>query len=68
MTTQVRHYEDKEFCKEVNCAQLHQNTITPEHFYCKRSASGGCTKTAKDFHHWLEENGFMLLKLIGEKE
>lgn len=61
MTTEVRSYRDKEFCKSVGCEQLHQNTIDPNHFYCRRRAEG-CTKTAKDFHHWFEENGFLLVK------
>lgn len=58
---EARRYKNKEFCKSVKCKKLVQNTIDKTHCYCEMHG-GGCVKTAKEFHNWLNENNFCLLK------
>lgn len=45
-------YQNKEFCKSVRCSKLEGGKCVDTY----------CVKTAKEFHHWLNENGFCLLK------
>lgn len=57
----MKEYQKHEFCREVGCEQLKENTVYPGNFYCKRRQEG-CTKTAKQFHKWLENNGYTISK------
>jgi len=52
MYTELRRYSDKEFCKSMKCYALERDDKCRAHT---------CVKTAKDFHRWLNENGFHLL-------
>ncbi len=46
-------YEKYEFCRSMNCPYLTESTIC--NIY-------GCFYTAKQFHHWLQENNFKIIK------
>ena len=55
-----REYQKYEFCKAVNCScytpgakdlQVLPNCITSD-----------CVMTAKEFHHWLMDNWFKIIK------
>lgn len=48
-----RKYKKYEFCRSVKCPSLIKN--------CK-SRNIDCKFTAKDFHKWLKENNFEILK------
>lgn len=50
-----REYEKYEFCKAVGC--LAQDLEGG----CILSPSG-CCYTAQEFHQWLQENGFKIVK------
>jgi hypothetical protein len=56
-------YVNKEFCKDVECTELRKNTVVEDHFYCER-ANNACVFTAKDFHQWLTDNNFVLLRIV----
>mgnify|MGYP001472192644 CR=1 FL=1 len=64
MYTELRRYENKEFCKDMQCQMLHRSSVDKNEFFCERNTKG-CVYTAKEFHHWLNENGFHLLKPTG---
>jgi hypothetical protein len=56
-----RRYENKEFCKSVKCSKLSKDGTKCEDTLCVR--------TAKEFHHWLNENNFCIRKCeIGVKD
>ena len=66
----ARSYGDHEFCKSVNCIFLIQSGQFADQYTCERKERGtNCTKSAKEFHKWLNANGFFILKLEvdGEK-
>lgn len=50
-----REYRKYEFCKDIACFELGENNNCQE-------TPDKCTKTAKEFHHWLNENGFEIVK------
>lgn len=54
-----REYQKYEFCKAVNCAGL-------ENGKCNVPLDGSCIHTAKELHHWLNKNGFQIVKTGGE--
>ena len=55
---QYREYEDYEFCYDVRCAWVKKN---------KCSLSPGCRHTAREFHKWLTDNGFKIVKADSEE-
>jgi len=59
-------YRKYEFCKSTGCCNFNNNT-------CDHAGKGSnmCNRTAKEFHKWLKENNFKLVKeefRAGEKE
>lgn len=64
MYTELRRYTNKEFCVAVKCKELLHGGTDKDDLHCN-SKNNGCIKTAKEFHKWLNENGFHLLKLTG---
>ena len=58
MYTELRRYTKNEFCKNIGCEHFKPSFETDE----LKCQAVGCIKTAKDFHHWLNENKFHLLK------
>lgn len=52
-----REYQKHEFCKAVNCEDLSDNN------FCESNTTT-CCHTAKEFHRWLQRNGFKIVKEI----
>ena len=50
-----RRYEKYEYCKAVDC-----HGISNASRCCLKD--GDCDRTAKEFHIWIEENGFEIVK------
>lgn len=62
MKNKVRNYNKYEFCKDVKCIFLIPSSSNGQ-VICQRSDRKlKCVKTAKDFHTWLNENNFFILK------
>ena len=51
-----RLYGKNEFCRAVSCSWLHPNEKT-----CA-DKQGNCAYSAKEYHKWLKENGFIICK------
>jgi len=47
-------YKKNEFCKAIRCPDLVAGSCQHDEF--------GCVATAKEFHNWLRENGFIIIK------
>ena len=52
----MRGYKEYEFCKSVGCSALVDSK-------CKYDKTH-CIHTAKEFHMWLNGNGFKIVKRI----
>lgn len=46
-------YKKYEYCKAVGCPCIE---------YAEQCCISGCIYTAKDFHKWLKENNFKIVK------
>ncbi len=56
-------YKDHEYCKKVNVTGcIH---LSDDNTHC---TIAGCVEPAKDFHKWLNENGYKIVKEIEEIE
>jgi hypothetical protein len=59
-------YKRREFCKDVKCAvQLELDRLaeaSPAYEQTRRKCSSGCLYTTWQFHHWLIEKGYVILK------
>jgi hypothetical protein len=59
-------YKSREFCNDVRCPvqmELNEKKNVPEEYEkirltCKTS----CRYTARQFHHWLIEKGYLILR------
>jgi len=59
--TECRDYD---FCQDIACeftSDSHESLICCEH------PTGGCIKTAKQFHKWLLKKGFVIAKLSDDE-
>ena len=54
----MRQYEKYEYCKSIQCPDLQSCAAI---YFCDNTADY-CRRTAKEFHHWLKENGFQIVK------
>ena len=58
-----RKYSKYEFCKSVNCNQLIPESKTYGiNECCMFKNDHDCIFTAKEFHRWLKDNGFEIMK------
>jgi len=55
-------YKKYEFCKSVGCWELEKQDGVE---FC-RAGDEECSYTAKEFHHWLNRNGFEIVKKTEE--
>jgi len=59
-------YQRREFCKDVNCPiQLELNTLkegSDEYEKIRAICSKDCKYTTWDFHHWLIEKGYLIVR------
>ena len=51
-----QEYQKYEFCRDVECEHLYNQKK------CVVSQDIHCGYTAKEFHHWLKENGYKIAK------
>lgn len=62
-------YRRREFCNDVECpVQLGLNRLeegSEEYERVRRTCRAGCRYTAWQFHHWLMEKGYLILKPKG---
>lgn len=56
--TDENKYKDYEFCKAVECSEL----IKPYDKLDSKCNLSECVKTAKEFHGWLNINGYKIVK------
>ena len=67
-----REYRKREFCRDVTCpVQVQMNSTEPGsedyekiHKECKDS----CRFTTRQFHYWLIEKGFLIIKSDKEED
>jgi len=59
-------YKRREFCKDVKCpVQMKLNAQeenSEEYERIRRTCSTACRYTTYQFHHWLIEKGYLILK------
>jgi hypothetical protein len=65
-------YKRREFCKDVKCPrQITLQTQTegsPEYENTRQKCSTTCLYTTWQFHHWLIEKGYLILKPTASSE
>ena len=59
-------YKRREFCKDVKCqVQVELNALSEGsavYEQVRQKCSSGCLYTTWQFHHWLIEKGYLILK------
>jgi hypothetical protein len=59
-------YKRREFCKAVACpVQVQLNSLTESSFayeQTRKKCSTACLYTTWQFHHWLIEKGYLIMK------
>ena len=59
-------YQRREFCKSVRCQlQIDLDQQAPgsnEYEKVRKSCESGCRYTAYQFHHWLINNGYQIVR------
>jgi hypothetical protein len=53
-------YKDHEFCKDIKCLQFYDGECTKK---TPTILSSNCVHSAKDFHKWLKNNGYEIIKI-----
>jgi hypothetical protein len=65
-------YKRREFCKDVKCpVQIELNKQTegsPAYEKTRRKCGTACLYTTWQFHHWLIEKGYLILKPKASRE
>jgi len=54
-------YNKFDFCKAVNCAKFKPKNRIHDDF-CRVPSPAFCEYTAKEFHQWLTEQGYLIYK------
>lgn len=59
-------YKPREYCKDVQCpVQLELNALIPgseEYERIRATCRTSCCHTTWEFHHWLIEKGYLILR------
>jgi hypothetical protein len=59
-------YKRREFCNDVNCVvQVELNKLpagSEEYEQIRKTCSTGCKYTTWEFHHWLIEKGYLIVR------
>ncbi len=59
-------YQRREYCKDIRCpVQLELDAQTPgseEYERIRRICQTNCRHTTYEFHHWLIEKGYLLIR------
>jgi hypothetical protein len=65
-------YKRREFCKNVQCpVQMELNKLTEtshEYEQARQKCSNACLYTTWQFHHWLIEKGYLILRQTESKK
>jgi endonuclease YncB( thermonuclease family) len=65
-------YKRREFCNDVKCpVQIElnkQKEKSDEYERIRRTCSTACRYTTWQFHHWLIEKGYLIVRPIKRKE
>jgi hypothetical protein len=65
-------YKRREFCKDVKCPVQIELTVLKEgseqYERVRLTCSSACRFTTWQFHHWLIEKGYLILKPKGPEE
>jgi hypothetical protein len=63
-------YKKREFCKDVRCPiQLELNSLEPgseDYERVRKTCQTSCKHTAWEFHHWLIEKGYLIIRRVEE--
>ena len=63
-------YKRREFCNDVKCSvQVELNKLTSgseKYEQIRKTCSTGCLFTTWQFHHWLIEKGYLIVRLQDE--
>ena len=63
-------YKRREFCNDVNCpvqVELNKQTAGSEEYEkIRKTCSNDCKYTTWQFHHWLIEKGYLIVRPKGE--
>ncbi len=68
MSEKVRPYGEFEFCKATRCNRLVRSSTHADQFRCLVDSNDRCIKKFKQFQKWLNDNNFMILKVLGEDD
>ncbi len=64
-------YRRREFCNDVKCpvqVELNEQKEGSEAYEkIRRTCSTGCVFTTYQFHHWLIDKGYLIVKPVQEK-
>ena len=64
-----REYRKREFCNDVRCpVQVELNKLdqgSEEYEKVRAECTKGCRRTTHEFHKWLIEKGFIIVKQEG---
>jgi hypothetical protein len=64
-------YKRREFCEDIKCPvqiELNQQTEgSPAYEQARQKCSTACLFTTWQFHHWLIERGYLIVRLSKEK-
>ncbi|XHH07526.1 MAG: hypothetical protein ACFCUE_08020 [Candidatus Bathyarchaeia archaeon] len=64
-------YKRREFCNDVKCpVQMELNRQkegSEEYEKIRQKCGGGCLYTTYQFHHWLIEKGYLIVRPIKER-
>jgi len=59
-------YQRREYCKAIRCpVQLELERApngSPEYERVRDRCKGACIHTTYEFHHWLTENGYLVVR------
>ncbi|HII85256.1 TPA: hypothetical protein HA273_01460 [Candidatus Bathyarchaeota archaeon] len=71
LTEGFTEYKRREFCRDVRCPVQtkldHLAEDSPEYEQTRQKCSAACCYTTWQFHHWLIEKGYLILKPVKEK-
>lgn len=59
-------YKRREYCKDIKCRfQLELDQLSegsPAYEAVRKKCSSGCLHTTHEFHRWLTEKGYLIIK------
>jgi len=63
-------YKRREYCNDIKCpvqVELNkQKEGSPEYEKTRKTCASGCLYTTYQFHHWLIDKGYLIVKPVKE--